>query len=70
RGIDVGGVFVFRAPQATAAIQFNDASLRKAEKSPMDVQALNVELMGQDKGILGATVVVTWDEGLYSYEIV
>ena len=70
RGIDVGGIFVFRSPAATTALQYNETSLRTAEKNPMAVFATNVELMGRDQGILGATVVVHWDEGVYSYEIV
>lgn len=70
RGIDIGGIFVFRSPAATTALQYNVDSLRTAEKNPMAVFATNVELMGRDQGILGATVVVHWDEGVYSYEIV
>lgn len=70
RGIDVGGIFVFRSPAATTALQYNVTSLRTAEKNPMAVFATNVELMGRDQGILGATVVVHWDEGVYSYEVV
>lgn len=70
RGIDVGGIFVFRSAAATSALQYNETSLRTAEKNPMAVFATNVELMGRDQGILGGTVVVHWDEGVYSYEIV
>jgi len=69
RGIDVGGVFVYRAPYATTALQYNQDSFKAAEKSPMNVQALNVELMGRDVGILGATVVAFWETGVYSYEV-
>lgn len=69
RGIDIGGIFVYRSPAVTAAIQYNMESLRTAEKNPMTVAATNVELMGRDVGILGATCVVTWDEGITSYEV-
>lgn len=68
RGIDVGGVFIFRAPAATNAVQYNSESFKNAEKSPMQVASENVELMGRDVGILGATVNVFWPEGIYSYE--
>ena len=70
RGIDIGGIFTFRSAAATSALQYNETSLRTAEKNPMAVFATNVELMGRDQGILGGTVVVHWDEGVYSYEIV
>jgi len=69
RGIDVGGVFIFRAPAATVAVQYNQDSYKAGEKSPMQVAALNVELMGRDVGILGATVNVTWPEGIYKYSV-
>ncbi len=69
RGIDVGGVFIYRAPKATTALQYNQESFKTGEKSPMQVQALNVELMGRDVGILGATVVAHWAAGIYSYEV-
>ena len=68
RGIDIGGIFVYRAPAALVALQYNQDSYKNAEKSPMNVVTTNVELMGRDVGILGATVNVTWPEGIYSYE--
>lgn len=71
RGIDVGGIFIFRDPQTTtAALQFNTESLRVAERNPVSVMALNVPKMGQDQGIIGATATVTWDEGIYRYAAV
>ena len=70
RGIDVGGVFIYRAPDATTALQYNQTSYKAGEKSPIQVQATNVELMGRDVGILGATVNTFWEAGIYSYEIV
>ena len=69
RGIDVGGVFIYRAPAATFAVQYNQDSYKNGEKSPMNVQALNVELMGRDVGILGATVNTFWQAGIYTYEV-
>lgn len=69
RGIDVGGIFVYRAPQALTALQYNQMSYKAGEKSPLQVSVLNVELMGQDTGVLGATVNVTWPEGIYTYEV-
>ncbi len=69
RGIDIGGIFVYRAPALVAAVQYNSDSYKNAEKSPMQVAALNVELMGRDVGILGATVNVTWPEGIYGYTV-
>ena len=70
RGIDVGGVFIFRAPYATVAVQYNQESYKNGEKTPMQVQAENVELMGRDVGLLGATVNVFWDKGIYAYKVV
>lgn len=67
RAISIAGVDVFRSAKITGALQFNTESFKKAERSPMDVMALNVEKMGQDKGILGATAIVHWDEGVYKY---
>jgi len=69
RGIDIGGVFVYRAPAATIALQYNSESFKNGEKSPMQVAAENVELMGRDLGILGATVNVFWDAGIYGYKV-
>lgn len=69
RGIDVGGIFVYRAPYATTALQYNRDTFKAAEKTPMSVAATNVELMGRDYGVLGATVHPLWVEGIYSYEV-
>ncbi len=69
RGIDIGGIFVYRAPAATVALQYNSDTFKTGERSPMNVQALNVELMGRDVGILGATVVSFWEAGVYSYQV-
>jgi len=69
RAINIAGVDVFRSPRIVSALQFNTESFKKAERSPMDVMALNVEKMGQDKGILGATAIVHWDEGVYKYSV-
>jgi len=69
RGIDVGGVFIFRAPTIGFALQYNQSSFKVGEKSPMTVAAENVELMGRDLGILASTVTVTWPEGIYTYEV-
>ncbi len=69
RGIDVGGVFIYRAPSATVAVQYNQDSYKNAEKSPMQLAATNVAKMGRDVGIIGATVNVTWPEGVYKYSI-
>jgi hypothetical protein len=54
--LNVGGVAAFHSPYSTVDLQFNETSLRKAEKPPMTVTATNVALMGQDIGILGATI--------------
>jgi len=69
RGIDVGGVFIYRAPKATTALQYNTDSFKTGEKNPMQLAALNVPNMGRDVGIIGATVCVTWSDGIYSYEV-
>jgi len=69
RGIDVGGVFIYRAPKATTALQYNTDSFKAGEKNPMQLAALNVPNMGRDVGIIGATVCVTWSDGVYSYEV-
>lgn len=69
RGIDIGGIFVYRAPAATAAVQYNQDSYKTAEKSPMQVAVDNVELMGRDLGLLAATVDVFWPSGVYTYEV-
>ena len=37
RGIDIGGVFVYRAPQAATALQYNERTYQNGEKSPMQV---------------------------------
>ena len=69
RGIDVGGIYVFRDPIAANAFQFNDETLTKHEKAPSMVQATNVPNMGVDMGIIGATAISFWAEGLYKYTI-
>ncbi len=69
RGIDVGGVFIYRAPQASVAVQYNTDSFKNGEKSPMTIAADNVELMGRDVGILGATIQVFWPVGVYKYSV-
>jgi len=69
RGIDVGGIFVYRAKNATTALQYNQQSYKAGEKSPMQLASTNVELFGRDIGIGGATVNVFWPAGVYSYEI-
>jgi hypothetical protein len=53
-----GGIEVFWAPGITKAILFNQESLRAADGGPERVQALNVELMGQDLGVLGRVMFV------------
>ena len=68
RGIDVGGIFVYRAPNATTALQYNQQTYKAGEKSPMQVASVNVELFGRDVGVGGATVNVFWPAGVYSYE--
>ncbi len=69
RGIDVGGIFVYRAPALTYAVQYNADSYKAGERSPMSLEVLNVANMGRDVGILGATVNVTWPEGIYGYTV-
>ena len=69
RGIDVGGIFVYRAPKANGAMQYNQTSAKKGEKSPMQLTSANTELVGIDVGVWGGTVLVTWPEGIYSYEV-
>ena len=54
--VNVGGITAFHAPYLTADVQFNTKSLRNAERAPDTVTATNVALMGQDIGILGATI--------------
>lgn len=53
-----GGIEVFRVPGLTAAILTNTESLKVADGGPERVEALNVELMGRDLGILGRTMFV------------
>ena len=51
------GVTFFHSPLADAtAVQFNQKSLRRAERAPETVTATNVALMGRDIGVLGATI--------------
>lgn len=69
RGVDIGGVFVFRDPNVANAFQFNTETLMKHEKAPTMVQANNVPNMGVDMGIIGATVVSNWPAGLYKYTL-
>ena len=69
RGVDIGGVFVFRDPNVANAFQFNTESLVTHEKAPTMIQANNVPNMGVDMGIIGATVVSNWPAGLYKYTV-
>jgi hypothetical protein len=53
-----GGIDVFRVPGLTQAVLTNTESLKAADGGPERVEALNVELMGRDLGILGRTMFV------------
>lgn len=53
-----GGIEVFYAPGLTAAVLFNQESLKAADGGPERVEATNVTLMGHDLGILGRTMFV------------
>jgi hypothetical protein len=54
--VSFAGITAFHAPALTADLQFNQKSLRNSESPPDTVTANNVALMGQDIGILGATI--------------
>jgi hypothetical protein len=56
--VNIGGVDVFYSPRSTASMQFNDVALLVGEQAPMTVDALNVELMGRDLGVLGGILSV------------
>jgi phage head maturation protease len=53
-----GGIEVFRVKDLTQAILTNRESFRAADYGPERVEAVNVELMGRDVGILGRTIIV------------
>lgn len=53
-----GGIEVFPSENLTFALAFNAASARGHDYGVSRVQAANVELMGQDVGVLGRTMVV------------
>ena len=67
RGIDVGGVVIFRDYSVTNAIQFNQASVRVAERAPEVMADRNLQAMGYDVGIFGETVAVLWGAGMAEY---
>lgn len=56
--VNLAGLDIFRVPGLTQAFISNTSSLRVADGGPERVQALNVELMGHDLGILGRTMFV------------
>jgi len=56
--VDVGGISAFLNVNAVEDMQYNEKSLRKAEKPPLQVQSTNVTKMGQDVGILGAIITL------------
>ena len=58
QSVNVGGITVFHSPYSTESVQFNDTSLRKAEKPPVQLATDNVALMGRDLGVLGATMAL------------
>jgi hypothetical protein len=54
-----GGITVFPGGDGlTKAVLYNTESLKVADGGPERVQALNVELMGQDLGVLGRVMIV------------
>lgn len=53
-----GGIEVFYVPGLTQAVMFNQQALRAADGGIERVTATNVELMGQDLGVLGRTMFV------------
>ena len=54
--VDIGGIMAFHNPRATDDLQYNEVSLRKAEKPPVTLTSDNVALMGRDVGVLGAII--------------
>ena len=67
---DVKGVAVFHAPALASDVLFNTKSLRKAERSPEQVSATNVALMGQDIGIIGATIALPlYPTGIHKFTV-
>jgi len=68
--INVGGINCFHSFDSVATVQYNQQSLRTAEKAPMRVEQTNVEKMGRDVGVLGATIVVPLDPtGILKYTV-
>lgn len=53
-----GGIDVFYAPGIARAYLYNGESFRVADGGPERVEALNVELMGHDLGLLGRVMLV------------
>lgn len=53
-----GGIEVFYVPGLTQAFITNSESLRVSDGGPQRVEAVNVELMGRDLGLLGRTMFV------------
>jgi len=68
--INVGGINCFHSFDSVATLQYNQVSLRNAERAPMRVEQNNVALMGRDVGILGATIIAPLDPtGILKYTI-
>jgi HK97 family phage prohead protease/HK97 family phage major capsid protein len=58
RTIDIGGVYAMHNPRAVVDVQTNTKAARLGEKPPITISSDNVNLMGRDLGVLGATLFV------------
>lgn len=68
--VDVGGILCFHSPASVADTQFNTKALRNSEKAPSQVSTTNVALMGQDVGVIGATIdIPLYPTGVYIYAV-
>ncbi len=67
---NVNGISVFHAPALASDVLFNQKSLRKAERPPEQVSSTNVALMGQDVGIIGATIALPlYPTGIHKFTV-
>lgn len=68
RSVNIGGVQAFHSPRSTVDLQFNQMSLRVAEKPPVQLSMDNVALMGRDIGVLGAIITLPlYPAGIIAY---
>ena len=67
---NVNGISVFHAPALASDVLFNQKSLRKAERPPETVSSTNVALMGQDIGVIGATIALPlYPTGIHKFTV-